>query len=328
MNVDWTYDGCDTDDQRAIEQLWQTYQPGLESKTAELSLEPAELRLAVTHSSEPETWDVQAALHLTTHTVVADQSGDSLEIIFERVVAGLLQAVDEEESRPTETARRLQGLEAIVPLLEKNHAEGRSFQFFTFLGPLMKTLKTHAQRELELLELEESLSLEDLEVDDVLDEALLRAWEGFGKRPKTVPLDMWLINLVHNVLDDSVKGVPHESLQAEREVALPEEDEQTSPITWVEQATYPETVELSDLLPGEPGVEAWDRLDLETKQTKLAELLSYLSRDQRQLLVLNAVEGFEPAQIAALQERAIEDVQRDLQEAQHRLRAALRNLQR
>jgi DNA-directed RNA polymerase specialized sigma24 family protein len=192
----------------------------------------------------------------------------------------------------------------------------------------MRTLRTHTQRELELLELEGALAVENLEADDVLDEATLRAWGAFDERPRNLPLDLWLTSLVHGVLDDYTKEPLLESLQAEHDVSLPEQDEQTSAITWIKQATYPETVELGDLLPGEPGVDSWDRLDFDTKQTKLAELLSYLSRDHRQILVLNAVEGFEPEQIAALQQRSLEEVQADLKESRRRLSAALRNLER
>jgi DNA-directed RNA polymerase specialized sigma24 family protein len=327
MNVDWTFDGCDSDDQRAIEQLWQDYQSELESKIAELSLEPLELRLAIAHDSETDGWELQAALHLTVRTLATEVAGNSLPMVFEQAVADLVRAVNEEGDRPIEISRRLQGLEAILPLLASNRREGRSFQFFTFLRPLMQTLRTHAQRELELLELEGAVAADELEVDDVLDEALLRAWDQFEWRPADVPLDLWLISLVDGVLNDVAKGVPHESLQTEREVALPEQDEQTSFATWLEQATYPEAVELGDLLPGVPGVDFWDRLDFEAKQTKLAELLSYLSRDHRQLLVLHAVEGFEPETIAALQGRSVQEVAAELQASRERLSEALENIE-
>lgn len=328
MNVDWTFDGCDSEDERAIETLWEAYQPDLEAGTAALPLDPSELRLSVTRDSDSDVWHLQAALHLTTRTIVAENRGHDPQPVFERTVADLLQAVDREGGRPTEFSRRLQGLEALLPLLERNRAEGRSYQFFFFLGPLMQTLRPYVERELELLELEETLAVKDVDVNDVLDEALLRAWDGFGARPPGLRFDLWLIGLVDAVLDVYAKGTPHESLEAERDVALPEEDEQTSAITWVEHAAYPETIEFGELLPGEPGVELWDRLDFETKQTKLAELLSYLSRERRQLLVLNAVEGFEPEEIAALQDRSPDDVAADLREARERLAAAVKNMER
>jgi DNA-directed RNA polymerase specialized sigma24 family protein len=328
MNVDWTFDGCDSEDERAIETLWETFQTELESKTGELSLEPSELRLSVMHDSSMDVWQLQAALHLTTRTLVAENRGHGPQPVFDQTVADLLQAVDREGSRSTELNRRMQGLDAVLPLLEQNRAEGRSYQFFFFLGPLMRTLRPHVDRELELLELDGTLAVEDMEADEVLDEALLRAWYRFPTRPRGLRFDLWLIGLVDGVLDGCAKGIPHESLEAERDVALPEEDEQTSPITWVEQAAYPETIELGDLLPGEPGVDIWDQLDLEAKQTNLAQLLSYLSRQERQLLVLHAVEGFEPEQIAALQDRPVVGVKADLKDARSRLAAALKSLER
>lgn len=327
MNVDWTYDGCDPDDQRAIAQLWQNYQSEIESKIAELSVGPSELRIAVTHESETDTWELQAALHLTTRTLAAERSGRSLPAVFDRAVADLVQVINDEGGRPVEISRRLQGLEAILPLLESNRAQGRSYQFFTFLRPLVQTLRRCAERELELARLEGACSVEDFEVDDVLDEVLLRAWERFEQRPKDVPFDLWLINLVHELVNEATNGIPHESLEEECDVALPEQDEQSSAVTWIEQAAYPETIELGDLLPGDPGVDLWDRLDLESKQTKLAELLSYLSREHRQILVLNAVEGFEPEQIAALQGRPLADVKADLEASRKRLLAALQNVE-
>jgi len=328
MNIDWTYDGCDSEEERQIERLWETCQADLESKVAELSLDPPELGLSVTHNSESDVWELQAALHLTTRTLTSETRGHALQPVIEKTVADLIQEIDREGGRPTEAARRLQGLEAVIPLLERNRAEGRSYQFFFFLGPLMQSVRTHAARELELRELEGALSTEEFEVDEILDEALLRAWDRFETRPRGLRFDLWLISLIHEVLDGYSGEAPHESLQTERDVAFPEQDEQTSPITWVEQVTYPETIELGDLLPGDPGVEVWDRLDFETKQTKLGELLTYLSREHRQLLVLNAIEGFEPEQIAALQERSPQEVQADLDESRNRLAAAIKNLER
>jgi RNA polymerase sigma factor (sigma-70 family) len=324
MNVDWTYDGCDAEDEQLIERLWEAQQAELEAKVAELSLDPPEFRIAVTHNSEPDVWELQAALHLTTRTLVSENRGHALQPVFEKMVADLAQAIDREGDEPTEAVRRLQGLEAVVPLLNRNRADGRSYQFFYFLGPLMQSLRIHAARELEMLELEGTLTAEGVEVDDVLDEALLRAWDRFETRPPELRFDLWLIGLIHEVLDTYAGEVPHESLQTECDVALPEQDEQSSSITWVEQATYPETIELGDLLPGTPGVEAWDRLDFETKQTQLAELLTCLSREQRQILVLHGVEGFDTEQIAALQERSVQAVQSDLDESRKQLAAALK----
>jgi hypothetical protein len=106
--------GCDSNDERTIEQVWEKFQPELEAKVTELAVDPVALRLAVTRNSESDVWELQAALHLTTRTLVADNVGESLDSIFGQTVVHLLRAVDEEGSRSTEASRRLQGLQAIL----------------------------------------------------------------------------------------------------------------------------------------------------------------------------------------------------------------------
>jgi len=81
---------------------------------------------------------------------------------------------------------------------------------------------------------------------------------------------------------------------------------------WVEQASYPEVVELSDLLAGGEQPDFWDDLDMESKQTRLAEMLGVLPRTQRQALVLHVAHGFDPAEIADFQDRSTEQVEEDI----------------
>lgn len=323
MHFDWTFDGCDQQDERHIERLWEEYQPELEAKLAELPVEPSELRLAISCDSESDEWEIQAALHLPTRSLTAEGTAESAEQALEQMVAALAHAVDEEGDHPTEIDRRRQGLQAVLPFLQRNRAAGRSRGFFTFLAPLVRTLSSHVVRELDVLEIEGHIAGEAVEVDDVLDEVMLRAWEKFESRPHDMPIDLWLIGLIDEIVEDLERGVPHESLGEERQVPLPEDDEQTSPYTWIEQPTYPETIELGEFLPGHAGVDSWDRLDMETKQTKLSRLLSVLSRQERQTLVLNGVEGYEPQEIARLQERPVDKVVADIETAKRKLADAM-----
>lgn len=324
MYVDWTYDGCEQDEERKIERCWEVYQQELESKLGALPLEPSELRLAVAHDSDSDEWEVQAALHLPNKTLSAHQTAESIERVFDRVVAALVREVDEQSDIATVIERRRQGLQAILPLLERNRSANRSDGFFTFLHPLMQTLRTHAERELEILELEGTLAGEDVEPDDVLDEAMLRAWERFGSRPPDVAFDLWLIGLIHEVVAKCAEGLSHESLQQERESANPDEDEPTSSQSWIENTIATEPLEIGDLLPGHPGVDSWDRLDLETKQTRLTRLLSVLTREERQTLVLGAVEGYELQDIARFQDRPLAEVTQVFERARQKLSDALK----
>ena len=90
--------------------------------------------------------------------------------------------------------------------------------------------------------------------------------------------------------------------------------------SWVEQVSYPETIELSELLPDGPGIETWDSLDLDTKQTHLSQMLSALDRDQRQAFVLNLAHGFSLAEIADFQNRAAAEIEDDIARAKMSIR--------
>jgi DNA-directed RNA polymerase specialized sigma24 family protein len=84
---------------------------------------------------------------------------------------------------------------------------------------------------------------------------------------------------------------------------------------WVDQDGYPETIELSDLLPGESSVAAWDDLAMETKQARLAVMLGQLPRERRQAFVLQLAHGYNTSEIADFQNRPGDAVEADVAEA-------------
>ncbi len=323
MEIDWTYDGCDQMDERTIERWWEEIQTRLEAKLAELPVEPAGLRLAISHDSESDEWLVQAALHLPIRTLVVESTSENVKDALEQTIRGLADQINLESDQKgvftADESPRRSRLEAILPFLERNRAEERSGIFFTFLQPLMRTLDAHVRQELDILELEGAIPGEEIEPDDVLDEVMVRAWDPFPDRPASVSLFLWLVQLMESVLDEYSQGTTHASLEEDRPVALPEQNDQTSRDSWTEHAGYPETIELGDLLAVRPGIDSWDRLDIETKQTGLAKLLSILPRIQRQALVLNMAEGFELTEIADFQDRSKAEVTADIESAQQTL---------
>lgn len=56
-------------------------------------------------------------------------------------------------------------------------------------------------------------------MDDVLDEVLQRAWQRFASRPRHLPLDQWLTDLLHETLKQWIKQEPrpHVSLEEKAE---------------------------------------------------------------------------------------------------------------
>lgn len=317
--VHWTFTGCDDTQEAAVVQQWQQRQLELEAKINSLELEPSELRLAVEHQADSPAWQMHAALHLPLKTLVAEGAADDFPPVVEAVIDGLSGEIDRLELPSTEPAAvRREGLHAVVPFLERFHAAGRSDSFLAFLAPLLRPMRRHVRRELRVMRIEGAVPEEQITPADIMDEILVRAWERFGKRPKDKSLDVWVLQLVHEALQDAIRGQIQQSL--EDRVPFPYEESQEYWLNqWTDNVGLPESTSLRELLPGHPAADDWDRLDIETKSVSLGELLSLLPWEQRQALVLSAVEGYEPATVADIQDRPIEQVEADLAAARQTL---------
>lgn len=312
MRVHWTYSGCDDSQQGRIQEIWQSRQEELEAKTAGLGRSYAgQLRIAVKHSGASPIWSVQAALYANGHAFASDFAHDDLAEAMDATVGELAQQMAERLEDLDADSDGRSGLARLVPLFESFHAGRRSDAFFLFIVPLFRTLRRYAQREVRTRRALGELHREQLTVSDVLDEAMLLAWDRFPKRPKDGPLDLWLIQLIDQTIETGSRAIADESLEARR----PEPSTEpwgSQQDQWVADGITPDTIELARLLPGAPGIEMWDELDVEIKQSQLDEIFERLTRPQRQVLMLHAVEGFDTATIADFEDRAQADVEQDL----------------
>ena len=318
MRIDWIYDGCDEHDVPAIEEYWERMKLELEGKLAELSDAPTELRISVERDDSNPTWEINAALHLPGVTLVAGGTASRPESALDEVLHGLAEQVDALEDSPERMTERRQGTEGVLELLTAWHAENRSQAFLSFMAPLVTSIGPYVQRELRVREIEEQAIGEQISAADILDEMLLQSWERFSQRTTQLSFDLWLVQLADEALDRLCRHVAEESIDESSEVT--DDSLSDGGDSWVEQVSYPETIELSELLPDGPGIETWDSLDLDTKETHLSQLLSALDRDQRQAFVLNLAHGFSLAEIADFQNRAAAEIEDDIARAKMSIR--------
>jgi DNA-directed RNA polymerase specialized sigma24 family protein len=322
MEMHWTYEGCDTEDEARIERYWDRQRIELDGKLAELVDVPSELRLAVECLDSVPEWTIHAALHVPGRTLVAQSTTRSPEQCIDLVIRGLAEEIDRLHDAPTSVVQRREGLDEMLPLLTTWRSQARSRSFMSFLSPIVETLGSYVQRELQIREREGAVSSEGLSAVDILDEVLIRAWDQFFDRPGEMPLDLWLVRLSDQVLDQMGQRVADESIDDEhptpsRESRESERDE------WIEQATYPETIALSELLPDGPGIDSWDDLELDAKQAHLAAMLANLDREQRQAFVLSVAHGYDLAEIADFQDRPVDQVESDIAQATTEIRRHL-----
>jgi DNA-directed RNA polymerase specialized sigma24 family protein len=226
----------------------------------------------------------------------------------------LASRIDQLADSTVSAPLRREGLDEMVELLNQWHGQRRSEAFMSFLAPVVETLGSYVQRELMVRESDEILSREQVTARDVLDDVLVHAWERYQRRAADLPLDLWLVQLADEALNRLSGQVAQQSMDVEMESPTPEWREFDTD-HWIEQDSYPETIELSDLLPGESGVADWDDLEMETKQAHLAAMLGQLPRERRQAFVLQLAHGYNTAEIADFQNRPGHAVEADVAEA-------------
>lgn len=319
LQIHWTFTGCDMDDELAVQHLWEDRRLPLEAKLATLPVEPSELRLGVHQDSDTSDWEVQAALHLPARTLVAESGAEDVQPALDDVIGTLVGEIEAYETLRDDVSHSRDGIEPVTQLLEHNYAAGRSEAFLAFLRPILRSLAPHVRRELQVFEMEGTLDLEEITSADILDEVMIRAWDRFGRRPPSLKLDVWLIQLTDEVLNEAVQQPHLVSLDEREQISGPDPVDPSSPSAWVEEISFMETLELGELLPDAPGTDEWDRLDMEIKELSFARLLAQIPREQRQALIFSAIEGFDPAEIAAIQQRSEEEVQQDIALAQRKL---------
>lgn len=317
MDTYCEYSGCDLEDERQIEACWERILPELEANLESLSVPATELRMAIDHEDESPEWRINAALHFPGRTIAVEARANDIPQAMDDLLVGLASEVDQVQDTTVQISKRLEGLDAVVEFLEQCHVRERRATFMSFLTPIVSSLASYAHRELQIREIEGALPSTELSTMDILDESLVRAWSEFGTRPRKLSLDAWILRLMDRILDAECKHRPLESL--DDELPLPSTEPLSQRDYWQEQTTYPETIEVHELMAGPREASAWDDTDAEVKQEKSANLLAGLPRQQRQALLLCSVHGFSETEIADFQDRSLADVKHDIESANEHL---------
>ena len=177
MEIHWTYEGCDREDELRIERYWDRERIELQGKLAQLFDVPSELRMAVKGVDSAPPWEIHAALHLPGRTLVAQSTARTPEDSIDRILNGLAEEIDRQQDVPRSDIQRREGLEEMLPALKSWRSQGRSRSFMSFLAPVVGSLGPYAQHELRVRENEGMLTGEKISVPDVLNEVLVQGWE-------------------------------------------------------------------------------------------------------------------------------------------------------
>jgi RNA polymerase sigma-70 factor (ECF subfamily) len=178
--------------------------------------------------------------------------------------------------------------------------------FHRLIEPQRKQLHAHCYRMLG--------SLHDAE--DVLQEAMLRAWRGLARFDGRSAVRTWLYRITTNACLDAIARRPKRVLPVDYgpPESTPDDEDQASPLddVWVEP--YPDEV-----LEIEEGYAAPDARYEQREAVELAFVaaLQHLPPRQRAVLVLREVLGFSAREVAAALDSTPASVNSALQRARH-----------
>ncbi len=262
--------------------------------------------------------------------ITVSHQGSSLEQAFagaaDTLEKTLKRTLERKDSLFKRRTRARAEFTAVDPLLQRGAAIGNQEEFLTLLRPLLGHLRDHARRELRILELNELLPPDQVTAADLLNEVMARAWLRFAGRPREMPLDLWLTNLLDETLDEKIKPESRIKKSLDQHAdevhseSLPQVDDQE---WWVWLLGEDETITLGDTISNGESASAAEQLEARELKDRIHSLLGRLPKARRQAFVLNVLEAYELFEIAMLQDRPETEVQADIEDARNTLREQL-----
>jgi DNA-directed RNA polymerase specialized sigma24 family protein len=93
------------------------------------------------------------------------------------------------------------GLEKKEAELGRLAAQQNKGEFFNQITPLLQPLRSYIKRRLRVAYLTLQIRTPVYSSDDLLDEVVLHAYEGYGNKPANLTLEEWLYRLANRVVD-------------------------------------------------------------------------------------------------------------------------------
>ncbi len=249
----------------------------------------------------------------------------------ERLENTLSRTLGRRESLAQRRARAEAELSAAEPVLKQSVVVGKQEDFIELLDPILSYLGDHARRELRMMEINGTLHPGKVTAADLLNEVRTRAWLQFPARPEGMPLDLWLMNQLHEVLDEWTTHEPrmqrtrHDGTDDVLQKDVPQVGDQE---WWVWLLGEDETITGENAIIGRPRMSVETQLETEEQGDRVYALLGELPKLQRQAFELNTLDGYELFEIAMLQDRPTEEIKADIEAARKTLRQRLRTGER
>lgn len=320
MQVQWTFEGCNSKLKDNCRSYWEKKQERLERLLSSIPHGSKSLRLTIYCSTERvECFEARGLLNLPGRSLAVQFSDIGIFAVLDGLADKLVLAAKKfkersshfiQQNRKQLIAEDMFEAEALLVWDEK---EDRKKSFFSTLRPLLGFIERNARCELKIYELEGIISPGQFDPADLVDEVVLLAWDKFAERPQNLSLEYWLPRLLKEVLD----GIEWESqfVSLDQSFPLAEIDYTASPDWFEEVLGYQEEYTLAELVPDSNESETWEQLDDVQRNMHIYTVLQKLPFYQRQAYLLHSVNEYSLTEVSEIQERTMEEVEVDIRKS-------------
>jgi RNA polymerase sigma factor (sigma-70 family) len=197
-----------------------------------------------------------------------------------------------------------------------------------FINANLGRLRGYVERELHFRRDSGQRRLAEVSVEEVIDEAVANALDERQPRPEKIALEPWLYRLSRSAMD----RLGNQLGSAAHPVRLDEPDagknDGADDDEMLEFYHPDERVTNEDLIADRRGKTPEDEASHEEMLTMVERALKGATTQQREAFLLFTLEGFRPAEIAAITERSIEQVQADIRAARMHLKRLMSAIER
>lgn len=322
MKVSWAYHNCGDHRKGEIQSYAQKKLTRIERLLGRFRPSLQELAITVYHHRQAsgDRFEARTVLHLPTRTLAAQELAGTWREAIDLALDELANQVRRHKEKLRgdwvykRKRRQREELLAAGPLLTQDHEQSRRKAFYQLLAPMLRTVESHARRELRLMELEGRVRAREFGVVDVVDEVLLQAWQQYDERPRHLELDAWLMRILQDVL----VRLGNEPLKASLEEPVPwdEPRKDDEEIGYAESEMYT----LADMVTDDGQAEAWEQVEADEQRRIIEQELARLDTRLRETLLAHTLDGFDTVEIAMIQNRDEKEVIADLESAREALR--------
>ncbi len=327
MNVHFSYKDRKTPDiEKEINHLIEKLQKRLQVFRPEL----VHLKGGIEQNSNREGTTVSLNLRLPSGQMAVQESAPTAAAAIKAATEDLLQQISKHKDllrnshkwqrrRVADFQSRTQvPFEATVAAVQVPTASSDDIR--TYVNANLKRLERFVERELYFRETADELVPDNVDKDEVIDEAIARALGDGADKPERLALEAWLYRMAMRVIDEMSENNPDKGTSFHLEDSARKPNVRASDEPELQFHQPDETLTCENVIADRRSATPEDIADSDEMIALVQFALDGTSRPDREAFILHAVEGFSVDEIAVITDRKSDQVQSSIAQAREHVR--------